>query len=168
MILDQKIRGSQSKVWERARGASSLPWLHSLVIFIEWMAASKVPVFVGRQLLLLKSFLPFALCATLLLSFIPLLGYAVSDSCWASLYRFRYSWASLYDAIALPIPLKSPVSSSDVFLLLFLLFRRPLSSTLLSEQVQVYRSPILCDSDWPVTVYQVLPSIAGPKPMPAP
>ena len=77
-------------VWERARGTSSFAWLHSLVIFIEWMAASNVLVFVGRQLLLLESFLPFALCATSLLSVIALslpilmsLALRVSDSQWA-------------------------------------------------------------------------------------
>ena len=58
------------------------------MIFIEWMAASNVLVFVGRQLLLLESFLlPFALCATSLISVTALslpilmsLALRVSDS----------------------------------------------------------------------------------------
>ena len=80
-------------MWERARGASSFARLHSLVIFIEcvgrlcwkvdycycWKVSFLLPS-VRLRLYLLKL-------------------YAVSYSWWGSLYCFRYSWASLYDAI---------------------------------------------------------------------
>ena len=78
LTKDQKVRGSQIKVCERARGTSSFAWLHSLVVFIEWMAASNVLVTVGRKLLLLEIFLPFALSAQLRFYLLSL--YAVSDS----------------------------------------------------------------------------------------
>ena len=53
---------------ERARGASSFAWLHSHGLFIEWMAASNLLVLVGRRLLFLESFLPFAQLRSYLLS----------------------------------------------------------------------------------------------------
>ena len=49
----------------KSKGASSFAWLHSLVIFIEWMAASNV-VIIG------KFPSSIALCATSLLSIIAL------------------------------------------------------------------------------------------------
>ena len=61
---DQKTEDSVRK----SKGRKLFRLAYSLVIFIEWMAASNVLVFVGRQLLLLESFLPFALCSTSLIS----------------------------------------------------------------------------------------------------
>ena len=69
-------------MWERARGASSFAWLHSLVIFIEWMDASNVLVFVGRQYYWKVSFLHCPLCNFAFICYSSI----ASDSCWASLY----------------------------------------------------------------------------------
>ena len=69
------IKDHGSSILEVRKGKGhklSSAWLHSLVIFIEWMAASNVLVLVGRPLFLLESFLPFALCATSLLSTVAL------------------------------------------------------------------------------------------------
>ena len=77
-ILFQSSHGNKAaanfrlKVWERARGSSSFAWLHSFVIFMEWMAVLNVLVLVGRQLLFLERFLLFALCTSMALSFIAL------------------------------------------------------------------------------------------------
>ena len=117
------MKDSGSWKWEKARAASSFAWHHSDVIFIEWMAASNVLVWLGRQLFLLEKFLLLALYAASLLSmelraapsqsssletlagsaFPPIVGKGYTFPpivvCPHSLFRSDSQWASLYHVL---------------------------------------------------------------------
>ena len=82
-------------LWARARGTRSFTWLHSLVIFIEWMTASNVLVIVENNCSCwnwnLESYFPFALCATSLLSMVAL-RCQVYDELFPILYEPGFFW----------------------------------------------------------------------------